>query len=94
MTTNQPEDYFTKPLELFTVKDLTDALGIKESTSLLSVSARAIYTVRNTNQLGYERVRKLIEAVQANEDTCRKRLVILRNKQQASRRARTAETAE
>ena len=70
-------DYMTFPLEQFTVRDLTDALGIKRSADLLNTSARAIYTTRNTNRLGYDRIVKLREAVLADEATARQRLTYM-----------------
>lgn len=86
----KPVDFQTLPLELFSVTDLTDALGVKESAELLDTSRRAIYTIRNTNVLSAERVKKLIDAVQANEAECRQKLVIMRNMKQnrAARRAK------
>ncbi|WWQ12982.1 hypothetical protein PQ43W_36 [Ralstonia phage PQ43W] len=80
-----PVDYQTLPLEALTVTDLTDALGVLKSADLLETSARAIYTIRNTNVLSTQRILKLIDAVRADEATCRQRLVIKRNMQKARR---------
>lgn len=87
--TSQSVDYMTYPIEHFTVRDLTDALGIKRAAELLNTSARAIYTTRNTNRLGYDRIVKLREAVLADEATARQRLTYMAR----LRRERTAQTA-
>jgi hypothetical protein len=75
----KPVDYETKPVDTFTIAELTDALSVEASAELLSTSRRAIYTVRNTNVVSYERLMKLIKAVKADEATCRRRLVILQH---------------
>jgi hypothetical protein len=87
----EPLDYATCPLEQLSVKDLTDALGISESAELLNTSARAIYTVRNTSALSADRMLKLIAAVRADEENCRRRLVVTRRLQ--AERERRAEAA-
>lgn len=81
-------DFTTCPLEQLSVKDLTDALGIAESAALLKTSARAIYTVRNTSALSADRMLQLIAAVKADEENCRRRLVVTR-RLQAERERRT-----
>jgi len=81
MTVAQPVDYLTRPLELFTVTDLTDAIGVKRAAELLNTSKRAIYTVRNTNVLSQERVLALINEVKTDETGFRRKLVIKRNMQ-------------
>lgn len=83
----QPSEYMTQPLELWSVVDLTDALGIAESAVVLGTSARVVYTVRNTGALSVNRVRKLIGAVRQDEEEYRQKLVIARNlqKQRAAR---------
>lgn len=88
-----PINYATAPLESLSVKDLTDALGIAYSAQLLGTSARAIYTVRNTSALSTDRMLQLIAAVRADEENCRRRLVVTR-KLQAERGERTARTAD
>jgi len=87
----EPLDYAICPLEQLSVKDLTDALGIAESAELLNTSARAIYTVRNTSALSADRMLKLIAAVRADEENCRRRLVVTRRLQ--AERERRAEAA-
>lgn len=82
-----PAEYFTLPLELFSVADLTDALGIPVAADLLGVSCRVVYTVRNTNQMGLERLHQLQAAVRKDEKAARSRLVQLRNMQQLRRKA-------
>jgi len=84
----RPEDYFTLELELFSVSDLTDALGIPLAAKLLGTSCRSLYTVRNTNEMGPERLGKLQAAVRKDEKTARARLVQLRNMQQLRRASR------
>jgi hypothetical protein len=69
-----PDDYKSLPLELFTITDLTDAIGVAEAAELLDTTPRAIYTVRNTNVLSFERRMKLIDAVKANETELREKL--------------------
>lgn len=81
MAASQPVDYLTIPLELFTVTDLTDALGVERAAELFDTSKRAIYTVRNTNVLSQERVLMLINAIKTNEAHYRQCLVIKRNMQ-------------
>jgi len=73
-----PEEYRTLPLELFSVSDLTDALGIEASAQLLGTSKRSVYTVRNTNSIGEARTRLLIGAIKQDEENCRTRLIIRR----------------
>lgn len=84
-------DFATCPLEQLSVKDLTDALGISASAELLNTSARAIYTVRNTSALSADRMLQLIAAVRADEENCRRRLVVTRRLQAG--RALRAEAA-
>lgn len=77
----EPLDFTSCPLEQLSVKDLTDALGIAESATLLNTSARAIYTVRNTSALSADRMLQLIAAVRQDEENCRRRLVVTRRLQ-------------
>jgi len=84
----KPEDYYTLPLDLFSVTDLTDALGIERAAKLLGTSSRAIYTVRNTNEMGLERVALLQAAIRMDETGARARLVQMRNLQSIRRAQR------
>ena len=77
-------DYMTLPLERFTIRDLTDAIGIAESSILLATTPRAIYTQRNTGKISVERMQKLIAQVRNNEQHYRERLAIKRNMQAAA----------
>lgn len=77
-------DYMTLPLERFTIRDLTDAIGIAESSVLLATTPRAIYTQRNTGKISVERMQKLIAQVRSNESHYRERLAIKRNMQAAA----------
>lgn len=77
----KPSDYQTLPLELFSVADLTDALGIEKSAELFKTTKRAIYTVRNTNVLSPDRASVLIEEIRKNETRCRQSLMQKRNLQ-------------
>lgn len=79
----QSVDYMTLPLADFTVRDLTDALGVENAATLLNTSRRAIYTTRNTNRIGIDRTMKLIKAIQENEQECRTRLTVTRNLKRA-----------
>ena len=81
-------DYASVPLEEFTIAELTDALGVEASAALLETSARAIYTIRNTNVLSAARVMKLIAAVRANESDCRYKLGIMKKMHDARQAAR------
>lgn len=76
-----PGDYQTLPLELFTVKDLTDALGVQRAAEIFNTSDRAIYTIRNTNVLSEQRALLLINEIKRDEAAYRQRLVIKRNMQ-------------
>lgn len=80
MSANDFTKYRDAPLETLNVSELTDALGISTAAALLGVTARNIYTVRNTNLLGIERIRTLIEAIRKDEENCRNRLVLVRSK--------------
>lgn len=86
--TSQFVDYMTLPLADFTVRDLTDALGVEAAATLLNTSRRSIYTTRNTNRIGVNRILKMIEAIRENEQECRTRLTVTRNL-----KAQRAETA-
>lgn len=86
----KPEDFYTLPLDLFSVADLTDALGIERAAKILATSARAIYTVRNTNEMGLERIAKLQAAILKDETSARARLVRIRNLQSLRHAGRTA----
>ena len=72
-------DYLTLAVELFTIKDLTDALTVEVAANLLGLTKRAIYTVRNTNVLHPDRISALVSAVKLDEKRCRQRLVVTRN---------------
>lgn len=78
MTAHDFTKYRVAPLETFNVSELTDALGIAASADLLGVTARNIYTVRNTNLLGVERMQKLVAAIRKDEEACRSRLMLVR----------------
>lgn len=81
-------DYQTVALEDLTIAELTDALGVTESAELLNTSARAIYTIRNTNVLSAARVMTLIEAVRSKETACRYKLGIMKKMHDARQAAR------
>lgn len=80
---NEPDSihdvYHAKPLTEFSVADLTDALTVKRAAELLNTTRRAIYTVRHTNALSEARVAILIDAIRADEERCRQRLIVKRN---------------
>ena len=77
----KPADYSALPLELWTVTDLTDALGVESAAALLKTTRRAIYTIRNTNVLSVGRTLQLIAAVRSHEEHCRRQLTVMRNAQ-------------
>lgn len=79
-TKHTPGDYFTLPIEQWTVRDLTDALGVDASVKLLNSTRRSLYTSRNKSIIGRARLMRLIDAVRANEIECRSKLVALRNR--------------
>lgn len=89
MTIMQPVDYKTLDLELFTVSDLTDALGVENAAGILGTTRRAIYTIRCTNTISEHRAMALIDAIRQDEAHYRATLVIKRNSQKtrAERRA-------
>lgn len=85
--------YKKLPVDQFTITELTDALGVEVSAALLGTSKRAVYTVRNTNVLGIERHKLLIDAVRSKEAECRERLLFMlqrRERRDASRAAKAA----
>lgn len=85
--------YKKLPVDQFTITELTDALGVEVSAALLGTSKRAVYTVRNTNVLGIERHKLLIDAVRSKEAECRERLLFMlqrRERREASRAAKAA----
>jgi len=86
---NAPVDYMTLPLEKFTIRDLTDAIGIAESARVLDTSTRAIYTQRNTRRISVDRMQKLVAHLRTNERHYRERLAIKRDMQ-----ARAAATVQ
>lgn len=86
------KDYMTLPLEQFTVRDMTDALGVLASANLLGTTRRAIYTTRNTNKIGTDRALQLINEIRKNEAECRTRLVVTRNMRAARAAAAAAAT--
>lgn len=92
MTRHDFTHYRDTPLETLTVSELTDALGIATSAALLGVTSRNIYTVRNTNLLGVERMRMLINEIRKDEPACRERLIIVRT-QRARQKARKSSHA-
>lgn len=79
-TKHAPGDYFLLPVEQWTVRDLTDALGVDASVKLLGSTRRSLYTSRNKSIIGRTRLLKLIDAVRADEATCRSQLVAIRNR--------------
>lgn len=89
MTIMQPADYKTLDLELFTVRDLTDALEVDVAAKILNTSRRAIYTIRCTNSISERRAMRLIAAIRENEEFYRSSLVIKRNNQKTRAERRT-----
>lgn len=79
-TKHAPSDYFNLPLELWSVRDLTDALGVDKAVQLLGSTRRSIYTARNKSIVSPARLAKLIDAVRADETNCRSNLVAIRNR--------------
>lgn len=86
----EPEAYLTLPLIKFTVRDLTDAIGVADAARLLKTSERVIYTTRNTNVMSEERFQALIEIIRRDEKMFRERLFIKRNMQKTRAEARVA----
>lgn len=76
-----PLYYHDAPIEKMTIAELTDALGIDRAAELLNTSRRAIYTVRNTNVLSIARHMLLIEEVKRDAVACRRRLILLQQRQ-------------
>ena len=85
--------YKKLPVDQFTITELTDALGVEVSAALLGTSKRAVYTVRNTNVLGIERHKLLIDAVRSKEAECRERLLFMLQRRERREEARAAKKA-
>ena len=85
--------YKKLPVDQFTITELTDALGVEVSAALLGTSKRAVYTVRNTNVLGIERHKLLIDAVRSKETECRERLLFMLQRRERREDARAAKAA-
>lgn len=85
-----PIDYMTLPLEKFTIRDLTDAIGIAESAQVLDTTTRAIYTQRNTQRISVDRMQRLVVHLRENEAYYRERLAIKRAMQEALAAEQTA----
>ncbi len=72
-----PAEFLTKPLELWTVRDLTDALGYQLSATVVGTSKAGIAQMRHRRSATNERLQRLRDAVAANEDGYRKALVTI-----------------
>lgn len=94
MSVLEPDAYLKLPLFRFTIRDLTDAIGVEQSALLLNTSERVIYTTRNTNVMSEDRFQKLIATIQQDEDKYRQRLFIKRNMQKARADARAVREAQ
>lgn len=73
-----PTDYYTKPLETWTVRELTDALGREEASKLLGITRnnlRQLFNKRRRTNMA--RMLVMQEAIRADEPTYRNKLVTL-----------------
>lgn len=70
-----PTVYYTKPLETWTVRELTDALGFDTAAGVLDITVNHLRMLRMRGSTRIERLQALQAAVAADEDKCRKALV-------------------
>lgn len=82
-----PAEFLTKPLELWTVRDLTDALGYQLAAAVVGTSKAGIAQMRHRRSATSERLQRLRDAVAANEDDYRKALVSCLTNRKARQRA-------
>lgn len=79
MSDPKPVDYFKLPIEVWTVKDLTDATGIAGAATLLGTSEGAIRMGRHRKYLRLDRIQALQDEVRRDEKAYRSKLVTIRN---------------
>lgn len=73
-----PSDYYTKPLETWTVRELTDALSPAATAELLGISRANLRQLTNGyRRINTDRMRAMQEAVRADEESYRNKLVTL-----------------
>lgn len=83
----EPTDYLTNPLESWTVRDLTDALGYPLAAAVVSSSEAGIRQMRHRGSTSQRRFELLQNAVRTNEDGYRKALVSKYTNRKARQRA-------
>ncbi|WHB31206.1 hypothetical protein [Xanthomonas phage NEB7] len=75
-TTCDPSDYFTKPIEAWTLRELTDAIGMHANTArLLGISEEQVRTMRYRRVTSRERMQVLQDEVRRDEAKYRGQLV-------------------
>lgn len=80
MTAAQPSvDYFTNPLETWTLRDFRDALGLPTIAQLWGTSRAATAMVFTRNRCDLARLQALQDAVRDNEPYYRSTLVTIRS---------------
>lgn len=81
--TANPAEYYDKPLETWSVLDLTDAMGTKRAAEVLQCSATSVRMLRWRSRSGrgskLSRVQALLDEIRTNEDHYRRTLVTVRN---------------
>lgn len=73
-----PADYYTKPLELWTLNDYRDALGTHGMAAVLNTSRPNVRLMIYRNTISLTRMRQLQDAIRADEQKHRATLVTAR----------------
>lgn len=76
MDTTKP----VKGLEGWSLKQLTDLIGIEESAILLNTTKASIYTVRSSNALSIKKRTALIDEIYARKEFYARKLKIMNGK--------------
>lgn len=72
-----PQDYYTKPLETWTFRELQDALGKDRVAELLDTSLGNVRMLRKRNTASLERMQILQAAVREDEQNIRAQMVTI-----------------
>lgn len=79
-----PQTYLTKPLEQWTLRELTDALGMRTSAQVLRTPEGNVRVMRWRKTATIERMQALQAAVREDESFYRKTLVERLTQRQAA----------
>lgn len=77
MTPAEHIDYYTKPLETWTFRELQDALGKERVAELLGTSLGNVRMLRKRNTVSLERMQILQAAVREDETAVRAQMVTI-----------------